>query len=82
MEEVEEVPWRDDLISCLEERETCEDTISWQWVEVTADGRTEPGNTSTTSSTFSSSSSEITELIFLENNFYSSTMTKSSKSRR
>ena len=82
MEDEDDFTCSDDLISCLEERETCEDTISWQWVEVGADGRTEPADTSTSSSTFSSSSSEITEFHFLENNFYSSTMTKSSKSHR
>ena len=67
-----------DIISSMKDRENFEDTISWQWVDVTADERSEPGNMS--SSTLSSSSSEITERIFLENNFHSSTMTKYSKS--
>ena len=59
-----------DIISHMKDRENFEDTISWQWVDVTADD----------SSSLSSSSSEISEFIFLENNFHSSTMTKSSKS--
>ena len=59
-----------DIISSMKDRENFEDTISWQWVDVTADD----------SSSLSSSSSEISEFIFLENNFHSSTMTKSSKS--
>ena len=57
-----------DIISSMKDRENFEDTISWQWVDVTADD----------SSSLSSSSSEISEFIFLENNFHSSTMTKSS----
>ena len=57
-----------DIISHMKDRENFEDTISWQWVDVTADD----------SSSLSSSSSEISEFIFLENNFHSSTMTKSS----
>ena len=63
-----------DLISCREDRENFEDTISWQWVDVTGDDRLEPENLS--SSSLSTSSSEVTEMIFLENNFYSSTMTR------
>ena len=63
-----------DLISSREDRENFEDTISWQWVDVTGDDRLESENLS--SSSLSSSSSEITEMIFLENNFYSSTMTR------
>ena len=59
-----------DIISHMKDRENFEDTISWQWVDVTADD----------SSSLSSSSSEISEFIFLENNFHSSTMTKSNKS--
>ena len=59
-----------DIISSMKDRENFEDTISWQWVDVTADD----------SSSLSSSSSEISEFIFLENNFHSSTMTKSNKS--
>ena len=78
MEDEDDFTSSNDLISRLEDRENFEDTISWQWVDVTADDRSESENMS--SSTLSSSSSEITELIFLENNFYSSTMTKSSKS--
>ena len=63
-----------DLISSREDRENFEDTISWQWFDVTGDDRLESENLS--SSSLSSSSSEITEMIFLENNFYSSTMTR------
>ena len=78
MEDEDDFTSSNDIISRMEDRENFEDTISWQWVDVTADERSEPGNMS--SSTLSSSSSEITEWIFLENNFHSSTMTKSSKS--
>ena len=74
MEDEDDFTSSNDLISRLEDRENFEDTISWQWVDVTEDDRSEPENVS--SSTLSSVSSEITELIFLENNFYSSTMTK------
>ena len=63
-----------DIISSMKDRENFEDTISWQWVDVTGDDRLEPENLS--SSSLSSGSSEITEMIFLENNFYSSTMTR------
>ena len=78
MEDEDDFTSSNDLISRLEDRENFEDTISWQWVDVTEDDRSEPENVS--SSTLSSGSSEITELIFFGNNFYSSTMTKSSQS--
>ena len=78
MEDEDDFTSSSDIISRMEDRENFEDTISWQWVDVTEDERPEPENMS--SSSLSSSSSEITEWIFLENNFYSSTMTKSSKS--
>ena len=69
-----------DLMTCIEDRENFEDTISWQWVDVTGDCVPELGDTS--SSTLSSNSSEITETIFLENNFHSSTMITSTESHR
>ena len=69
-----------DLMTCIEDRENFEDTISWQWVDVTGDCVPEPGDTS--SSTLSSNSSEITETIFLKNNFHSSTMITSTEFHR
>lgn len=69
-----------DLMTCIEDRENFEDTISWQWVDVTGDSVPEPGDTS--SSTLSSNSSEITETIFLKNNFHSSTMITSTEFHR
>ena len=44
MEDEDDFTSSNDIVSCMEDRENFEDTISWHWVDVTGDSGLESGN--------------------------------------
>ena len=61
--------------SNIEDKESCEDTISWKWIDVSEDESNQNiSHDRTENISINSNSSQISGSMFLRNDFYCSTM--------